>query len=738
MILQYLEEPLREYSAYPFWFLNGDLNETEIVRQLEDFDAHGIHGVVLHPRMGVADRIEYLSDLFFDYIKVAVDTCKGLDMKVVLYDEGMYPSGSAGGLVVQGHPELKSLGITIDRNIHEKDKVLDERTNYDGYREYLIIRHSEGTIRGIHFGEDDGELNAPKSADILNPVAVGRFIELTHERYYKHLGEYFGNTIVAFFTDEPSILGRNVTGMMPWTNGFEEDYVSAGGNISSLWNLFDNAGDNDLYNNLILEKESNVYYGALSKWCESHNIALMGHPHQSDDIEVLKWFHIPGQDLVFRWVGPEMGDVNGMDSVMGHCSADAALLMNRNRNANEVLGACNRNDNPWYLTGDDYKYFIDYLAVRGVNMYVLHAFYYSLEGKRSGERPPDVGPGNIWWDYYDIISSYIKRVSALMTDIRPYADVAVICSNRNLKPELVKPLIQNQIDFNYIPIGSLDKTRVIETEDGHALKAGNKIYQYVIGDDSVSNNILDMTRIPHIDTSDETHLQMLSDIRPLGKEDFSDIRVMHFDKEGSECWFIVNAGDSDYDCDIVLNQFSSGLKGDEDSPESLDYEMHRLAVYDIWNDVKYRFDGTLRLRRRASLLICTCSEDEYRDIPDYNKYIVLNPEFDIIDASRQEYIDEYHVRERFADISKVYKGQIQITEDEFNIIKSGVNVKVRIEADEMAELYVNGEFAGVSFYSPHYIDVSNTLKEGSNDMILIITGSLANRYGNEKVYYGLK
>ncbi|MGN0162041.1 MAG: hypothetical protein ACI4EA_00480 [Candidatus Ornithomonoglobus sp.] len=71
----------------------------------------------------------------------------------------------------------------------------------------IVSRKCGGTIRGIHYGEDDGEINAPLSANILNAQAADKLISLTHEQYYRHLSEYFGNTIIGFFTDEPCILG---------------------------------------------------------------------------------------------------------------------------------------------------------------------------------------------------------------------------------------------------------------------------------------------------------------------------------------------------------------------------------------------------------------------------------------------------------------------------------------------------------------------------------------------------
>ena len=63
--LAQLQNPPKEFTAIPFWFLNGELTAEELRRQLADFAAHGIYGVVLHPRMGLDARIEYLGSTYF-------------------------------------------------------------------------------------------------------------------------------------------------------------------------------------------------------------------------------------------------------------------------------------------------------------------------------------------------------------------------------------------------------------------------------------------------------------------------------------------------------------------------------------------------------------------------------------------------------------------------------------------------------------------------------------------------
>ena len=129
--LAQLQNPPREFTAIPFWFLNGELTAEELRRQLADFAAHGIYGVVLHPRMGLSPDITYLGERYFAHIRTAVEAAAALDMKIVLYDEGMYPSGSASGLVVKDHPELASEGITLTQTVLPGDELLAQAENME-------------------------------------------------------------------------------------------------------------------------------------------------------------------------------------------------------------------------------------------------------------------------------------------------------------------------------------------------------------------------------------------------------------------------------------------------------------------------------------------------------------------------------------------------------------------------------------------------------------------------------
>ena len=685
--LEKLDHPSPEYTPVPFWFLNGDLRHGEIRRQLRDFADHGVRGVVLHPRIGLSRRIGYLSGTFFRYLRTALETAAELQMKVVLYDEGMYPSGSASGQVVRENPEWASRGIGLTDRPGEEDRILC-RTD----RGTLVERFSRGTIRGIHYGEDDGEAEAPRSADILNPDAVDCFLRLTHEAYWREFREYFGNTVIGFFTDEPSILGRNVTDLQPWTAGFDREFLSAGGRLEGLAGLFSGEENRDtaLYRRLILQREEEVYYARLSRWCGEKGIALMGHPHQSDDIEVEKYFHVPGQDLVFRWVAPEKGGNAGMDSVMGQCGADMARWMGRRRNSNECFGACNREDNPWYFTGADMKWYIDWLAARGVNLFIPHAFYYSLKGKRSAERPPDVGPGNIWWPHYRRWADYMARMSCLRTETDTRPPIALLCRNRDLHPETAARLTESRHGFMYLPESLWQECR----EENGKLVCRGRTFEAVAGPEELFSSV----------SHDPFALEPDCECCPAPKE----LHMVRLIWEGHGMWLFTNEGGGALETEITL----PGPAG----------------RYDLWDGKAFRLESRekdgkrgacLRLERNESALVFLCSPEEWDRLPLPADCPRILTEADFTRAEE----DRAETRIRYT--AKIPEG-------------SG-DVMVKVNAPEMAEVSVNGKPAGAAFWPPQMIRIPAELAgPGGGAVCLTLTGSRANRYGTRPVPWDLE
>ena len=84
---------------------------------------------------------------------------------------------------------------------------------------------------------DNAWFNDQAYVDTLNPKAINKFIEITHEAYYREFGDSFGDTIPSIFTDEPQFCHKSTLGfadgkekvILPYTDDFNDTYKNAYG-----------------------------------------------------------------------------------------------------------------------------------------------------------------------------------------------------------------------------------------------------------------------------------------------------------------------------------------------------------------------------------------------------------------------------------------------------------------------------------------------------------------------------
>jgi hypothetical protein len=473
--------PPREFSVMPFWFWNDTLKDEEIIRQIADFELHGVYGFVIHPRIGLPENVTWLGKEMIHAMNVAISEAAKRKMYVVLYDEGMYPSGSSSGQVVAKNPAHAARGLAkIDLKEGEEPKlnpgqklvtILDRP---GGLKVAIVDQPSGGNIRGLHYIGEGGtgrmREESPAAGDILNPYAVSSFMNLVYDKYAKEFGKYFGTTIIGIFTDEPSPLGRGGTrGVVPGNAGILAQVNKILGydirpHLSDLW-YNDNADSKKHridYNravNICLEEN---YYKRLGNWCKDHGIALMGHPAGSMDISAERYFQIPGQDLVWRYVEPGEKALKGEHSTMAKCASSAMLHLGLRRNANELYGAYGHN-----LTFDEMKWLAGWCFVRGQNFLIPHAFYYSIRGPRLEERPPDVGPNAAWWKEYKPYADAARRLNWLNTDSKQICEIAVLGESTWLPYRTPEIFYRNQKDFNYLEIRHLWEDAKVDSKGIH-------------------------------------------------------------------------------------------------------------------------------------------------------------------------------------------------------------------------------------------------------------------------------
>ncbi|QGY45206.1 hypothetical protein GM418_16450 [Maribellus comscasis] len=585
-------EPPREFSVMPFWFWNDTLKADEILRQIKDFDEHGVYGFVIHPRMGLPIGMDFLSEEMLSLMKVAIEEAERRSMKVILYDEGSYPSGSCEGRVVAKNPAHAARGLAkIDLETGEKPALKDgwnlvtvlQRPN--GKQMAVVEQPSNGHIRGIHWvDEAKGKEDLPPAGDILNPEAVSSFIELVYDRFAENFKQYFGKTVLAVFTDEPDPLGRgSKRGIVPGNKNLLPQINKILGYdftpyFSDLWYEDHENWEQhrkDYHRAIAICLEEN-YYGRLSKWCESHGIALTGHPAGSMDLGAQKYFQIPGQDLVWRYVEPGEKALNGQHSTMAKNASSAMVHLNRRRNSNELYGAYGHN-----LTYDEMVWLANWCFVRGQNLLYPHAFYYSIRGARYDERPPDVGPHAKWWSNYKDYADACRRLCWLNTDSRQVCEIAVLGDANWLPDQSAKIFFQNQKDFNYLELSHLISDATVDKSGVHI--AGMN-YKAVILDglqivpDNIKptlNKLAENDQLiifkdsPFISTFPKTKVaqtaaELIAETEKLIQPDLSlspsseNIRYRHVTKEGIHYYILFNEQETS-----VTTKISVPVKGNQ-------------------------------------------------------------------------------------------------------------------------------------------------------------------------------
>ncbi len=581
--------PPREFSQAPFWFWNDMLSEEEIIRQLADFRDHGVYGFVIHPRAGLPRNIGWMSDRMIHFMGVAIEEAARKGMWVVLYDEGMYPSGSSSGQAVAENAAFKTRGLfAIDLNAvmpgteshgvrisadgrlalsDGQNLVAIVKRKANGHRIAVIdraIRDGRSVIRGLHFIEDDPPRradhkevpeNLPPAADILNPDSVACFIRLVYQRYFDEFGGHFGKTIPAIFTDEPSMLAKSAErGAIPGTTGILEHVNSNLGydftpHLPALWYKDEPDAEQHrrAYRRTLQARLEETFYRPISRWCKSHGIALTGHPAAPDDIGHLRHFHMPGQDIVWRYIEPgKASALEGAQSTQAKCASSAMIHLGRRRNSNEYCGAFGHN-----FTFEEMKWLTNWLVVRGCNLLYPHAFYYSVRGPRIDERPPDVGPNSPWWNSYKPYADCCRRLCWLNTDSRHVCSLAILGRNDYLPWRAAKVCFQHQRDFNYIEARHLWEDAEVRPD---GIRLANMLYRALIVEDEpptqaksaleILDNAGRLIRWTNAMSDSELvgHIDKLVPVDVRVSPETPDLRVRHVIKHGIDCYILFNEG----------------------------------------------------------------------------------------------------------------------------------------------------------------------------------------------------
>ena len=502
-----------EYGSIPFWSWNDKLEKEELVRQIRDMKNMEMHGFFMHARGGL--QTEYMSDEWFDCIKTCIDEAKALGMEAWSYDENGWPSGFAGGKLLEDEDNFAVFveGETVSEfpelspdiyAVYAFDSTgipyVAEKA-IDGCDKYLVVK----------VGTDSSYV------DVMRADVVEKFINETHEVYKKRLGDDFGKAMPGFFTDEPQYYRWKTPFSKKMNDWFIENYNYPV--IEALPALFcDYEGADEYrydYHRITAKMFTEGFSKTLYNWHEKNGVLLTGHFVEEsvlngqmmgcgDIMPQYLYEHIPGMDYLGRALTSDVGPKQ-----LGSVCAQTG----RKKVLSEMFGTCG-----WDVSPRELKSIAELQYANGINLTCQHLYPYSIKGIRKRDYPAFFSEHNKWQSDMKDFNIYFNHLGAMLSMGKEHANVLVI-------HPMHSAWLKFQREKMFSCITELDKNFAALTD----MLSGNQI-PYHFGSETimadlacVKGNVIsvgicdyDTVIVPALDTLDSSTVKLLSEYKKNG------------------------------------------------------------------------------------------------------------------------------------------------------------------------------------------------------------------------------
>ena len=426
--------PVSFFMPAYLWAWNDTMTKDIFSEQLTDMARNGAMNVSPLPEptgfrpVNMPTRMvpDYLTKDYLDLFHYAAKECQNLNMKIWIFDEGGWPSGSCYGRVVKQNPSLVRQMLNRKLLTPEKGSTISIPSDclsaflYQG--DIKIRQLALGTTEAIDI--DNASImifdvsRTGTYPDLLNPESTKQFIKLTHEEYKKVVGSYFGSIIKVIFTDEAQAANPG------WTNDIIIDFKNRYGYDlqNELPSIFEGDSEHDRrvridYFNWWSRRHADAYYGEIQEWCRKNNLLSGGHLNGEDATEfarrygyghplrALRRMDVPGVDAIWRqlWPGGNNHHFPKYASTVSHQAGMPWAF-------SESLAVYGNG-----LTPGQMKWISDYQYVRGINLYVIGGYPLSKKDWFQAGCRPLFGPGDPLWPYMDDYHGYLGRLGYLLS-----------------------------------------------------------------------------------------------------------------------------------------------------------------------------------------------------------------------------------------------------------------------------------------------------------------------------------
>lgn len=462
---QLFANPTSAYRGTPFWAWNCQMTEKKITKIVDTLKIMGMGGGHIHCRTGMNNP--YMEEEFLHLVEDANKKLSKHQMLTWLYDEDRWPSGAGGGLVtrelryrirflvfsptrlegeIPGGKNHSSSGQAVRSANRKLLAHYQVRLSRDGWLEdYAQIPEDDVAEEGyqewfayLEISGNNPWFNNQSYVNTLDKKAIEKFIQVTHEKYKERLGEEFGNTIPAIFTDEPQFChktrlhyaGERTEVIIPYTDDFEDTFRETYGHgiLEALPELFWEKGADQVseiryqYHDHICERFASAFADTIGSWCKANGLMLTGHMMEEPTLQSqtaalgeamrsYRSFQLPGIDMLCDW--RELTTAKQAQSASRQFGCPGVL--------SELYGVTN-----WDFDFRGHKLQGDWQAALGVTVRVHHLTWTSMAGEAKRDYPACIGYQSPWYEEYRYVEDYFARIHTLLTRGKANVKIGVI------------------------------------------------------------------------------------------------------------------------------------------------------------------------------------------------------------------------------------------------------------------------------------------------------------------------
>ncbi len=738
---------------FPFLWVHGVAIE-EVYKEMDAIKQCGIDQICIESRTYEAFSQD---EWWVDFGKILAYAEKN-GMKIWLFDDKHFPTGS-GNDYIKSHPELrKKLLRMCYHDVFSNDNISAMLTPTPANGESLISVIAYKRSNNMLYGEpvvltfkngltDISELQngiwrifyfysgfyqeeqLQYHCDMLSYDSCQAMIKGVYDPHYEHFKEYFGNTFLGFFSDEPaffnetsydSVLGKSNM-KIPWRDDLCDIMNTDFTMLPLLWqkdkeNRMAEVRLNYMDTVTRLYKEN--FGDMLGNWCREKGVMYIGHVIEDMGAHMrlgygaghyfraLNGQDMGGIDLVLQQIIPGFisethdastgyGDINPAFNryllaklAVSHSHIDPKK---KNRAMCEIFGAYG-----WAGGIPIQRKLVDHMLACGINNFVPHAF---SDIHNDCDCPPHFynKGDNIQYKLFGQLSKYMQRVAHIISQGQHKSDVALLYTpegewsgGKMVYPEdIAIKLTQNQIDFDIIPEDGLpeytvkDGKLIINNESYGALLVPKCDYLPNWITDNINRLKQDMP-VYYVDESFDYSLLPSHFKLPFP---FPELRFYHLECNGTEVWLFLNENEEKACC----------------------FPFKEALRYDAYDNLCYKANEVNLSPGELGIFIVG---ENTENLPDYqklgeeigfkNKIKISLKGFNETEFTLSNHNNLYDVNYENPEFCGTIRYEFKVPSD-IKFIDLGV-------VGEAAEIFLNGQYIGSRITNPYIIPI-NTTKE---------------------------